>query len=214
MSSQMLKRENEWWEPLGGRVYGLRHQVMYGEAVGIYLIDTRDQLLIVDGPHAQDGLIEALKAIDKPVTIVLTHGPAFNRSDRLVQALGATVLVHKQDRSNEWLGKNRMYCEFWEGESHQMTPDITLYHSGGHSGGHCLIYDAESPGFLFTGDEIYADSQGRLQLENELRREPLRSNYLRKLGTIIAGLTFEHSLPLHGEAFSDAAARITATFLS
>ncbi len=212
MSSQIPKHENEWWEPLGGHVHRLRHQVMYGEAVGIYLIDTPDQLLIIDGPYAQDGLIKALKEIGKPVTIVLTHGPAFNRSDRLVQALGATVLVHKLDRSNEWLGKNRMHCEFWEGKSHPVTPDITLYHSGGHSEGHCLIYDAESPGFLFTGDEIYADSHGHVQLERELRREPLRSNYLRRLGTITAGLTFEHSLPLHGDAFSDATARIAMLF--
>jgi glyoxylase-like metal-dependent hydrolase (beta-lactamase superfamily II) len=187
---------------------------MYGETVGIYLIDTPEQVVIIDGPRAQDGLIEALKKKGKPVTVVLTHGPAFNKADRLVQALGAKILLHKLDSTNSWLGRKNVYCTYWEGDSHVVVSGVTLYHSGGHSKGHCLIYDAEKPGILFTGDEIYADGHGVVQLEEELRREPLCTSYLDRLSQITSGLNFEYALPLHGNLFLSAAKQIAARFFS
>ncbi len=213
-NSTSSKRKQVWWDHVMWRVSKLRNQKSFGETVGIYLIDTPDRLIIIDGPSSQAGLIEVLKQQGKPITVVLTHGPTFNESQRLVEQLGATVLLHELDRTNRWLGGNAKFCTFWSGESHKLAPGVALYHTGGHSQGHCFVYDAETPGILFTGDEIYADDNDVLELEDELRQEPVRGQYLRKLDSILGDLPFENAFPLHGNAFSNASNRIAALLKS
>lgn len=213
-NSSSSKGKNVWWDQLVGRISKLRNQTSYGETVGIYLIDTPDRLIIIDGPSSQAGLIEALKQQGKPITVVLTHGPTFNKAERLVKHLGATVLLHELDQANRWLGGNAKFCTFWSGESLKLAPGVTLYHTGGHSKGHCFVYDVETPGVLFTGDEIYADDNDSLELEDELRQEPVRGQYLKKLSSILDNLAFEKVFPLHGSAFSNASSRIAALLKS
>lgn len=178
----------------------LARQNFYGELVFIYICEF-DELIVffIDGPEVSDTEINVLRASGKPIVVVLTHGPTFRGSARLIEELNAKVLLHSADQSNSWLGSNARFCQFWSSDCIQMHPAMMVYQTGGHSDGHALIHLKGDGGALFSGDELY--SRGRKPtLDPSVRRNGSYDVYRQRLAAIVSGCEFAHVFPFHYDA--------------
>ena len=66
---------------------------------------------------------------------------------------GVPILLHGSNRP--WVMRGDDTIHYWEGETHQVLPGVTLIRCGGHFPGSTVLHwTAEGQGALFTGDTI------------------------------------------------------------
>lgn len=93
--------------------------------------------------------------------IVISHPHFYSAMASWSDALGgAPVLLHESDR--QWIQGRPADLQFWNGDVHVLSPDVTLIRSGGHFAGSTMLHWKGGPragGALFAGDtpQVTAD---------------------------------------------------------
>jgi glyoxylase-like metal-dependent hydrolase (beta-lactamase superfamily II) len=73
----------------------------------------------------------------------------------LIERLDCPIFLHASDR--QWVARPDPAIEFWDGETNQISPDLTLIRCGGHFEGGTVLYwpgGASGKGAVLSGDII------------------------------------------------------------
>ena len=163
----------------------LPQQKFYGEEVGSYIIDTQDALIIIDGPQfLSDGNEDFILSFNKPIIVLLTHGPTGGVASILQTNYDASIILHEADLGNEWL-----ICQPTNTFSTdvEFLSDIKILHTPGHTPGSCCIYDAREK-ILYSGDHLSGCSSSTvfdfINAEEQRGDHSLQLDSIRRLTTL------------------------------
>jgi len=96
---------------------------------------------------ATHALITALGGID---AIAISHPHYYTTMQDWAEAFNAPVYLHASDR--EWVMRSSPALRFWEGDSLEIAPDVTLHRLGGHFAGGTVLHWNRAGGTLLAGD--------------------------------------------------------------
>ncbi len=107
-------------------------------------------------PVITDAALEAIKAKGGIRAIAISHPHFYATMVDWSRALGdVPIYLHEDNR--DWVMRPDRSVQFWSGETHELTPGITLVRVGGHFPGSSVLHwadGAEGRGVLMTGDSI------------------------------------------------------------
>jgi hypothetical protein len=171
-------------------------QYFYSEAVGVYLINLDDKILLFDLPTYSKEIEHYLLEKEKPIFSVLSHGSCGIKDGTTWQKkLGIKVCLHKNDADHEWL--------MMKPDSLFILPphfddNIVVIHTPGHSSGSvCLLEKATKT--LFTGDTFGGTPNGNVR---DFRKEDHRYDDIpKRIQSCVELLKydFESIMPFHYE---------------
>lgn len=138
-------------------VYRFPDQVFYGEPVGSYLIETKEFILLVDGPqNLTDEHEDFIIHFGKPIKIFMSHGPTGGGAEMLQKKYKAKISLHKKDINNQWLSvKPDVLFE----DGLEFNKHLKVISTPGHSPGSSVVYDKQNK-IMFTGDNIQGNDKG------------------------------------------------------
>jgi glyoxylase-like metal-dependent hydrolase (beta-lactamase superfamily II) len=103
-----------------------------------------------------DRSVAAVRALGGVSAIAISHPHYYSSLVEWSQALGdVPVYLHAADR--EWALRRSPAIVFWQGETHELVPGLTLIRLGGHFPGGTVVHwagGAQGKGALLTGDVI------------------------------------------------------------
>ncbi len=102
--------------------------------------------------EATETLIRALGGL---AAIAISHPHFYTTMSRWSEAFGAPVHLHAADR--EWVVNPGDGLAFWEGDTREILPGVTLARLGGHFAGGTVLHwadGAQGRGALFSGDVL------------------------------------------------------------
>ena len=102
-----------------------------------------------------DATISLLRALGGVSAIAISHPHFYTTMRRWSDAFGAPVHLHADD--GQWVVNPGGDLLFWEGETRELQPGLTLIRCGGHFAGGTVLHRARGPaggGELFSGDVL------------------------------------------------------------
>ena len=107
-----------------------------------------------------DATVTLIRALGGVSAIAISHPHYYTTMNRWSEAFGAPVHLHAADR--EWVVHPGDGLAFWDGDSLEIAPGITLIRVGGHFAGGTAMHwasGAEGRSVLFSGDvlQVLAD---------------------------------------------------------
>jgi hydroxyacylglutathione hydrolase len=142
------------------------------------------EAVVVDAPPDPEGVAALLAQHDlTPVALVVTHGHIdhVGGAGAVARATGATAYVHPDDDFLTLDPATQLrllfgmvppgdyappeaYRSLSHGQALSLAGiDLAVLHTPGHTPGHCCLHLAEE-GVLFSGDQLFAGSIGRVDL--------------------------------------------------
>jgi glyoxylase-like metal-dependent hydrolase (beta-lactamase superfamily II) len=107
-------------------------------------------------PLTDDRSVAAVQALGGVNAIAISHPHYYSSLVEWSRALGGIpVYLHADDR--DWVMRSDSSIVFWEGDTRELAPGLTLIHCGGHFPGGSVLHWAEGAGgkgALLTGDVI------------------------------------------------------------
>lgn len=104
-------------------------------------------------PLFDDGLVEMVKGIGGISAIAISHPHYYTTMVEWAKAFDCPIFLHAADR--EWAMRSDSRIEFWEGETKQLSGDVTLIRCGGHFDGGTVLHwpdGAAGRGVMLSGD--------------------------------------------------------------
>lgn len=99
--------------------------------------------------EATKALISSLGGIK---AIAISHPHYYTTMQDWADAFDAPVYLHASDR--EWIMRDNPRIQRWEGDSLQLTSDVTLMRLGGHFAGGTVLHWSQGDGLLLAGDIV------------------------------------------------------------
>lgn len=104
-----------------------------------------------------DATVAAVQALGGITAIAISHPHYYSSMVEWSHAFGnVPIYLHAADR--EWVMRPDPAIVFWEGDTHELHPGLTLIRGGGHFPGGTMLHwaaGADGRGVLLTGDIIY-----------------------------------------------------------
>ena len=112
---------------------------------------------------ADDRSVAAVQALGGVSAIAISHPHYYSSLVEWSRALGSVpVYLHADDR--RWVTRPHDTLVFWDGDTHELGPGLTLIRCGGHFPGSTVLHWAEGAGgngALLTGDTIHVGEDRR-----------------------------------------------------
>jgi hypothetical protein len=107
-------------------------------------------------PLVDEAVVEAIKALGGISAIAISHPHYYSSMVEWSRAFGGIpIYLHAADR--QWVMRPDKAIQFWEGETRQVAPGLTLIRCGGHFDGGAVLHwagGAGGKGALLSGDII------------------------------------------------------------
>jgi hypothetical protein len=107
--------------------------------------------------------VEELRSRGGVDLIAISHPHFYSAMVEWSDALGGIpILLHANDR--EWVGRPSPHIEFWDGERHRISSDVTLLHLPGHFPGSAALHWADASAgssALLAGDSLHVAADRR-----------------------------------------------------
>lgn len=104
-----------------------------------------------------EATVDAVKARGSLAAIAVSHPHFYGSMVEWSHAFGGVpIYVHAADRA--WVMRPDPAIIFWEGDTHELGPELQLLHCGGHFPGATILHwaaGADGRGALLTGDVIH-----------------------------------------------------------
>lgn len=97
--------------------------------------------------EATKTLISALGGLK---AIAISHPHYYTTMQDWALEFDAPIYLHASD--SEWIMRDSPYIRLWEGDTQQLTNDVTLMRLGGHFAGGSVLHWARDEGVLLSGD--------------------------------------------------------------
>ena len=110
-----------------------------------------------------DEAVAKVKSLGQVSAMSMSHPHFFSSIIEWSDALGGVpIYVHAADE--RWLGRRSKNIVLWQGETLQLSPEVTLINCGGHFDGSSVLHwrdGANGKGVLLCGDTIYVVADRR-----------------------------------------------------
>lgn len=110
-----------------------------------------------------DEAVAALRARGGVDLIAISHPHFYSSMVEWSDAFGGVpVLLHAADR--EWIRRPSPAIQHWEGDSHRLSPTVTLYRCAGHFPGSSLLHWTAAPNgrsVILAGDTLHVTADRR-----------------------------------------------------
>ncbi len=103
--------------------------------------------------YLDDDLAADIEELGGISAIAVSHPHFYGVMTEWGRAFDAPVYVHAADR--DWVARPDPVIEYWTGDTHPITPGMTLINAGTHFAGGTVLHWADDPegrGALFSGD--------------------------------------------------------------
>jgi hypothetical protein len=140
--------------------------------------------------RATETIIHALGGLD---AIAISHPHYYTRMQDWAHAFGAPVHLHVYDR--QWVMRPDSAIRFWEGETSELLPGMTLIRLGGHFPGGCVLHwaaGADNEGALLSGDivQVAPDREHVSFMWSYPNMLPLATSTVRRIGAVLDRWSF------------------------
>ena len=132
-----------------------------------YLLQTAHGNVLWDCvAYLDDNTVRALNARGGVSDIAISHPHFYTTMIDWSRALG-NVPIHLHAANRQWVMRPDSVVQFWEGDTFELLPGITLLRCGGHFPGSTVLHwrgeqsGDEDTGALFTGDTIKVTADPR-----------------------------------------------------
>jgi glyoxylase-like metal-dependent hydrolase (beta-lactamase superfamily II) len=140
---------------------GYAAESSYGAAA--WLLRRPEGNVLVDSPRAARPLLARLRELGGVGTMFLTHRDDVADHERFREALGCERVLHERDLARGTADVERVL----EGdEPVALDHDLLAIPVPGHTRGSTALLWRET--YLFTGDHLWADAEGRLEASREV----------------------------------------------
>lgn len=142
-----------WRDQLGLLGIGLEPSFAIGQRA--LLVREADGCLMWDCiPLATSEAIDHVRSLGGLKAIAISHPHYYGALADWSEAFGGVpVYLHEDDRL--WITRPHRSIVTWSGETHRLSPDLLLVHTGGHFDGGTVLHwrkGADGHGALLTGD--------------------------------------------------------------
>jgi glyoxylase-like metal-dependent hydrolase (beta-lactamase superfamily II) len=141
-----------------------------------------------------DGTIEHVQKLGGIQAITISHPHFYSSMVEWSRVFDAPIYLHAGNRP--WVMRPDSTIHFWEGETHELLPGVTLIRCGGHFPGSSVLHWSEGAagkGALFTGDTIYVVSDQRYVsfMYSYPNLIPLNAAAVRRIAATVAPYSFD-----------------------
>jgi glyoxylase-like metal-dependent hydrolase (beta-lactamase superfamily II) len=145
-------------------------------------------------PLLDDEIVERVEELGGIDVIAVSHPHYYSTMAEWAETFCARILVHADDR--EWVLRATPRVEFWEGETLELGPGLTLVRCGGHfEGGQVLLWaaGAEGRGALLSGDivQVIPDRRFVSFMRSYPNLIPLSAPAIRRIEAALEPFPFE-----------------------
>jgi hypothetical protein len=144
--------------------------------------------------YLDDDLVAAINELGGVSAIAISHPHYYASMVEWSRAFDAPVLIHSADR--QWVTRPDPAISFWEGDSREIAPGMTLVNAGVHfAGGTVLHWSAgeDRPAALFSGDivQVVMDRNWVSFMYSYPNLIPERRSVVRRAVKLLEPYTFE-----------------------
>ncbi len=140
-----------------------------------------------------DATIELVRSLGGLRGIAISHPHYYTTMVEWSRAFDAPIHLHADDR--KWVMRPDDAIRFWEGETNELAPGVTLQRCGGHFSGGTILHwrgGAEGRGALLTGDILAVMPDGMLSFMFSYPNAiPLPDRAVAAIGEKIEALVFD-----------------------
>jgi hypothetical protein len=146
-------------------------------------------------PLLDPALVEMIAALGGVQAIAISHPHYYSTMVEWSRALGnPPIYLHARDR--EWVMRPDPAIQFWEGDTHELGPGMTLIRCGGHFDGGTVLHwsdGAEGRGALLTGDiaQVVADRKHVSFMYSYPNFVPLPARAIEHIVSVLQPFSFE-----------------------
>jgi hypothetical protein len=143
-----------------------------------------------------DDTVRALDALGGVAGIAISHPHYYASMVEWSRAFGgAPIYLHADD--SQWVVRHDRAVVFWDGDTREVAPGLTLVRCGGHFGGGTVLHwadGADGEGALLTGDTIMVGEDRRTAgfMYSFPNYIPLNARAVQHIGTMVEPFAFEH----------------------
>jgi hypothetical protein len=148
-----------------------------------------------------EATIQIVKALGGLKAIAISHPHFYTTNAEWSRAFNAPVWLHAADRA--WVQKPHANIKHWDGDTHQLLPDVTLVRCGGHFPGGTVLHYAKGAGgkgIVCSGDilTVTVDHKWLTFMRSYPNMIPLSAREVEAIGRAMAPFKFD---ALYGHYF-------------
>ena len=207
---QYIGWKGQQWTTLDEMRVGFRNRVE-PEAVGLVGIGTEPRFAIgqralhvrtVEGGFlwdcvslVDDATVAAVQRLGSVRGIAISHPHYYSSMVSWSQALGGVpIYLHAED--SQWVVRHDRAITFWDGDTREVAPGITLIRCGGHFAGGTVLHwadGADGGGALLSGDIIMVGEDRRTAgfMYSYPNYIPLNARAVERIGAMVEPFEFE-----------------------
>lgn len=134
--------------------------------------------------------VEIIRALGGLTAIALSHPHYYSVMASWGRAFDCPVLAHAADR--DWVVRPDPCVEFWEGDSRDVLPGVTLHRLGGHFPGASVLHWAERRALLASDTALATPDRRHVSfMWSYPNRAPLSAATVERIGERLAALDFD-----------------------
>lgn len=84
--------------------------------------------------------------------IAISHPHYYTTMQDWAAEFNAPIYLHASDRG--WVMRDSPWIRFWDGDTIELTRDVTMIRLGGHFAGGCVLHWARDEGVVLSGDIV------------------------------------------------------------
>jgi len=203
--AQMSGKYRNVFTPLGDGVTGICTVPAFGIGPEVFFIQAAAGNVLWDClAYIDQATVEQIESLGGVTAIVISHPHMFGSVVEWSHALG-TVPVHIHQDNRPWMPRPDPVIHWWQGESLDINPAVTVVRCGGHFPGSSVLHwkqGAGGRGALFTGDTILPVEDRRWVsfMYSYPNLIPISADAAGKIVNAISGLKFDriYGGPMYG----------------
>jgi glyoxylase-like metal-dependent hydrolase (beta-lactamase superfamily II) len=145
-------------------------------------------------PLLNEEIVEQVRSLGGLAAIAISHPHYYTSMVEWSHAFDAPIYLHAADR--EWVMRPDPSITFWEGETRELLPGVTLIRCGGHFEGGTVLHwaeGAEGRGVLLSGDilQVVPDRRYVSFMRSYPNLIPLPAESVRRITKTVEPYPFE-----------------------
>jgi len=194
--SQMKGRYHTSFSRIDSSVTGLKTEPAFAIGQQAYLIPSRGGNLLWDClSYLHEATISEVKRRGGIAAIAISHPHFFSSMVEWSHTFDAPIYLHADHQA--WVVRPDESIRFWEGETHEVLPGLTIVRCGGHFPGSSVLHWADGSGgkgALFTSDTIQVVGDRRYVsfMYSYPNLIPLNAQTVRRIVAAVEPYPFDH----------------------
>lgn len=151
--AELLASHTNKWAQHEADLFSLQTVPDFAIGQRAFLVRTPEGNILWDCIATLDAATKTLiAALGGLKTIAISHPHYYTTMQEWAAEFDAPIYLHASDR--EWIMRDTPYLNLWEGDTLQLTRDVSVMRLGGHFPGGAVLYWARDEGIVLSGDIV------------------------------------------------------------